>query len=102
MPHVDGIEGSRRVLEAHPEVKVVVLTTFDEDDYVEAALRHGVSGFLLGALGGFSGFHLGGGFGFGAVSFALGAFGGALVVALPMKIEGGSGGPLRAIALISR
>jgi DNA-binding NarL/FixJ family response regulator len=47
MPHVDGIEGSRRVLEAHPDVKVVVLTTFDEDDYVEAALRHGVSGFLL-------------------------------------------------------
>ena len=47
MPHVDGIEGSRRVLEAHPGVRVVVLTTFDEDDYVEAALRIGVSGFLL-------------------------------------------------------
>jgi DNA-binding NarL/FixJ family response regulator len=47
MPHVDGIEGSRRVLEAHPDVRVVVLTTFDEDDYVEAALRIGVSGFLL-------------------------------------------------------
>ena len=47
MPHVDGIEGSRRVLAASPAVKVVVLTTFDEDDYVEAALRAGVSGFLL-------------------------------------------------------
>lgn len=47
MPHVDGIEGARRVLEAAPETKVVVLTTFDEDDYVEAALRCGVSGFLL-------------------------------------------------------
>ena len=47
MPHVDGIEGARRVLEAAPETKVVVLTTFDEDDYVEAALRGGVSGFLL-------------------------------------------------------
>ena len=47
MPRVDGLEGSRRVLEAHPGVRVIVLTTFDEDEYVEAALRHGVSGFLL-------------------------------------------------------
>jgi DNA-binding NarL/FixJ family response regulator len=47
MPKVDGIEGARRVLAATPEVKVVVLTTFDEDAYVEAALRLGVSGFLL-------------------------------------------------------
>jgi DNA-binding NarL/FixJ family response regulator len=47
MPHVDGIEGARRVLARSPEVKVVVLTTFDEDAYVEAALRSGVSGFLL-------------------------------------------------------
>ncbi len=47
MPNVDGIEGARRVLAASPEVRVVVLTTFDEDAYVEAALRLGVSGFLL-------------------------------------------------------
>ena len=47
MPRVDGIEGARRVLAASPEVKVLVLTTFDEDAYVEAALRLGVSGFLL-------------------------------------------------------
>jgi DNA-binding NarL/FixJ family response regulator len=47
MPRVDGIEAARRVLAAHPEAKVVVLTTFDEDDYIEAALRAGVSGFLL-------------------------------------------------------
>jgi DNA-binding NarL/FixJ family response regulator len=47
MPDVDGIEGARRVLARFPEVKVVVLTTFDEDEYVEAALRVGVSGFLL-------------------------------------------------------
>ena len=47
MPVVDGIEGSRRVLAAAPGVRVLVLTTFDEDDYVEAALRAGVSGFLL-------------------------------------------------------
>jgi DNA-binding NarL/FixJ family response regulator len=47
MPGVDGIEGARRVLATTPEAKVVVLTTFDEDEYVEAALRAGVSGFLL-------------------------------------------------------
>jgi DNA-binding NarL/FixJ family response regulator len=47
MPEVDGIEGARRVLAQSPEVRVVVLTTFDEDEYVEAALRAGVSGFLL-------------------------------------------------------
>ena len=47
MPRVDGIEGSRRVMAARPEARVVVLTTFGEDEYVEAALRAGVSGFLL-------------------------------------------------------
>lgn len=47
MPHVDGVEGSRRVLEASPSSHVVALTTFGEDEYVEAALRAGVSGFLL-------------------------------------------------------
>ena len=47
MPDVDGIEGARRVLARCPGVRVVVLTTFDEDEYVEAALRAGVSGFLL-------------------------------------------------------
>ena len=47
MPRVDGLEGSRRVLAALPGTKVVVLTTFDEDAFVEGALRAGVSGFLL-------------------------------------------------------
>lgn len=47
MPHVDGIEGARRVLASSPQSRVVILTTFGEDEYVEAALRVGVSGFLL-------------------------------------------------------
>lgn len=47
MPRVDGLEGSRRVMAARPGTKVVVLTTFGEDAHVEAALRAGVSGFLL-------------------------------------------------------
>ena len=47
MPVVDGIEGTRRVVEARPECRVVVLTMFDLDEYVFAALRAGASGFLL-------------------------------------------------------
>jgi DNA-binding NarL/FixJ family response regulator len=47
MPGVDGLEGARRVLASVPDTRVVMLTTFDEDAYVEAALRAGVSGFLL-------------------------------------------------------
>ena len=47
MPRCDGIEASRRVLAAVPEVAVVVLTTFDEDASLAEALRAGVSGFLL-------------------------------------------------------
>ena len=47
MPRVDGLEGARRVLTARPSTKVVVLTTFDQDEHVQEALRAGVSGFLL-------------------------------------------------------
>jgi DNA-binding NarL/FixJ family response regulator len=47
MPRCDGIEAARRVRQAHPEVAVVVLTTFDEDSSLAEALRAGVSGFLL-------------------------------------------------------
>ena len=47
MPRVDGLEGARRVLAARPQTKVVILTTFDQDEHVAAALRAGVSGFLL-------------------------------------------------------
>jgi DNA-binding NarL/FixJ family response regulator len=47
MPIVDGLEGTRRVIEARPECRVLVLTMFDLDEYVFAALRAGASGFLL-------------------------------------------------------
>jgi DNA-binding NarL/FixJ family response regulator len=47
MPGMDGLEAARRILAADLPTKVVVLTTFDEDEYVAAALRAGVSGFLL-------------------------------------------------------
>ena len=47
MPGVDGIEGVRLVREARPEARVLMLTMFDLDEYVLAALRAGASGFLL-------------------------------------------------------
>ncbi|MGY1846692.1 response regulator [Blastococcus sp. SYSU DS1021] len=47
MPGMDGLEAARRILGADLPTRVVVLTTFDEDEYVAAALRAGVSGFLL-------------------------------------------------------
>jgi DNA-binding NarL/FixJ family response regulator len=47
MPNVDGISATREVLAARPEVKVVILTTFEEDDYIFGALNAGASGFLL-------------------------------------------------------
>ncbi|MFF2079084.1 response regulator [Kitasatospora sp. NPDC058162] len=47
MPGTDGIEATRRVTAAGGPTKVVVLTTFDEDEHVYAALRAGASGFLV-------------------------------------------------------
>jgi DNA-binding NarL/FixJ family response regulator len=47
MPDLDGIAATREVLGASPEVKVVMLTTFEEDDYIFGALTAGASGFLL-------------------------------------------------------
>jgi DNA-binding NarL/FixJ family response regulator len=47
MPDLDGIAATRQVLEAAPEVRVVILTTFEEDDYIFGALNAGASGFLL-------------------------------------------------------
>jgi DNA-binding NarL/FixJ family response regulator len=47
MPDLDGISATREVLAASPDVKVVVLTTFEQDDYIFDALSAGASGFLL-------------------------------------------------------
>ena len=47
MPNLDGIEATRRLLERSPATRVLMLTTFDLNEYVYEALRAGASGFLL-------------------------------------------------------
>ncbi|WP_433225221.1 response regulator transcription factor [Microtetraspora malaysiensis] len=47
MPVMNGIEATRRITAADPAVKVLILTTFDLDEYVYAGLRAGATGFLL-------------------------------------------------------
>ncbi len=47
MPGLDGIQATREIVERHSATRVIVLTTFDLDEYVYASLRAGASGFLL-------------------------------------------------------
>jgi DNA-binding NarL/FixJ family response regulator len=47
MPDLDGIAATRELARAAPEVRVLILTTFEQDDYVFGALHAGASGFLL-------------------------------------------------------
>jgi DNA-binding NarL/FixJ family response regulator len=47
MPGMDGIEATARIVEGSPESRVLILTTFDLDEYAFAGLKAGASGFLL-------------------------------------------------------
>jgi len=47
MPDVDGISATRELSRVAPEAKILILTTFEQDDYVFGALRAGASGFLI-------------------------------------------------------
>lgn len=47
MPDLDGIAATRRLLTTAPEVKIIILTTFEQDDYIFDAIDAGASGFLL-------------------------------------------------------
>jgi len=47
MPKLDGLEATRRILEADDSARILILTTFDLDEYIYEALRAGASGFVL-------------------------------------------------------
>jgi DNA-binding NarL/FixJ family response regulator len=47
MPELDGLEATRRILGANDTARILILTTFDLDEYVYEALRAGASGFVL-------------------------------------------------------
>jgi DNA-binding NarL/FixJ family response regulator len=47
LPGEDGLDGIRRILGAHPDVRVIVFTAYDADEYVFAATRAGAKGYLL-------------------------------------------------------
>jgi DNA-binding NarL/FixJ family response regulator len=47
MPDMDGVEATKIIREAYPDIHVLMLTTFDDDIYVAEALNHGAAGYLL-------------------------------------------------------
>lgn len=47
MPETDGVAATRQICEAFPEIKILVLTTFDDDEYVQQAMGYGARGYLL-------------------------------------------------------
>jgi DNA-binding NarL/FixJ family response regulator len=47
MPKLDGVQCTKLIKEKNPEVKIIILTTFDDDDYIFNALKNGASGYLL-------------------------------------------------------
>lgn len=51
MPNMNGVVATRRMKEEYPNVKVVILTTFDDSDYILNAINNGASGYLLKDIG---------------------------------------------------
>lgn len=47
MPECDGVEGTKRIKALDPDIRILILTTFDDDDYIIEALKHGAGGYLL-------------------------------------------------------
>ena len=47
MPEMDGVVATKEIKTRYPEVKIIILTTFDDDEYVYNALKYGASGYLL-------------------------------------------------------
>ena len=51
MPNMNGVAATKRIKEVLPECKIIVLTTFDDSDYILSAINSGASGYLLKDIG---------------------------------------------------
>lgn len=47
MPKMDGVLCTKQVKEQYPDIKIIILTTFDDDDFIFSALKYGASGYML-------------------------------------------------------
>lgn len=47
MPKLDGIQATRKIKAQYPQVKIIILTTFNEDEYLFQGIKNGISGYLL-------------------------------------------------------
>ena len=47
MPEMDGVQCTKIIKDIYPNIKIIILTTFDDDEFVFSALKHGASGYLL-------------------------------------------------------
>lgn len=51
MPNMNGVVATKRIKEKNSEIKIIVLTTFDDSDYILSAINNGASGYLLKDIG---------------------------------------------------
>ena len=51
MPNMSGVVATKRIKEINPDIKIIVLTTFDDSDYILSAINNGASGYLLKDIG---------------------------------------------------
>lgn len=51
MPEMDGVEATRQIKKDHPEITIIILTTFDDDEYIIQAMTGGAAGYLLKDIG---------------------------------------------------
>ena len=51
MPEMNGVAATKRITEASPDIKIIILTTFDDSDYILSGINNGASGYLLKDIG---------------------------------------------------
>ena len=51
MPEMNGVAATKRIKEASPDIKIIILTTFDDSDYILSGINNGASGYLLKDIG---------------------------------------------------